>query len=109
MRDAKSFYAKLEAAGEESVRNSLAQGIYGTENRPLVAEWLHQKDAEREGTNKARVDGREQKRVDLAQEANEIARSSAKIARAAHRLSILSAFVALVAVFIAALAYLAKA
>jgi hypothetical protein len=109
LADLKAFYAKLEAAGEQAARDALAQGAYGNEKRPVVEEWLRQKAADRNDAATGRVASREEKRIDLAQEANDIARSSARIARAAHRISVLSIFVALVAALIAALAYLAKA
>ncbi|SRR6266498_1053552 len=109
LEDLNAFYAKLERAGESVARDALAQGAYGKEKRPVVEEWLRRKSAEREEAAKARAEGREEKHVDLAQEANDIAKASAKTARAAFRISVLSVFVALVAALVAALAYLAKA
>jgi hypothetical protein len=108
LRDTNAFFAKLERGGEPAAREALAQGAYGSK-RPLVEEWLRRKATEREEAANARNEGRKEKHVDFAQEANDIARSSLKTARAAYRMAALSVFVALVAALVAALAYVAKA
>ena len=107
--DLDDFYANLEAAGEEAVRQKFLQRAYGTDKRPLVEDWLKRKQSEREEAAKARAEGREEIHVDLAKEANDIAKDSAKTARDAYRMSVFSVIVALMAALIAALAYLAKA
>jgi hypothetical protein len=82
---------------------------YGTDKRPLVEEWLRRKEENRVALTSERAEDRDVARLNLAQDANQIARGSAKTARAAYCISVLSVIVALVATLIAALAYLAKA
>jgi hypothetical protein len=108
-RDLDDFYAKLELAGEDAVREKFLQRAYGTDKRPLVEDWLRRKMAKRNEAANARAETREEVHVDLAKEANDIAKGSAKTARDAYRMSILSVVVAVVAALIAALAYLGKA
>lgn len=45
--DAENLFAELEQGGEPTVRNRLAQGVYGQHKTPLVIEWLHQKEQAR--------------------------------------------------------------
>src|SRR6266705_3984321 len=101
MQDPAVLFPKLERAGEDAVRVSLAQGVYARESWPLVQEWLNRKEAERNAVAAGRIEEREQRRVDLAQEANDIARSAVKTARVA-------VGVAILAVVIAACSYFAK-
>jgi len=51
------FYTKLESTGEKSVREKLAQGVYGSEKIPLINEWLRQQEEKRieEATSRANL------------------------------------------------------
>ena len=107
-KDPEPFFAKLEKAGEEVARTALAQGRYARDKIPLVEEWLRRKDAERGAAAAERVGLREDKRVSLAQEANDIAKSAVKTARIACGISGLAVIVAIGSALIAVLAYIAK-
>ncbi len=46
--DPDEFFAELEETGEDEVRTRLAtQRIYGSDKRPLVEEWLRQRESSR--------------------------------------------------------------
>ncbi len=46
--DPDEFFAELEETGEDEVRTRLAtQRIYGNDKRPLVEEWLRQRESSR--------------------------------------------------------------
>ncbi len=46
--DPDEFFAELEEIGEDEVRTRLAtQRIYGSDKRPLVEEWLRQRESSR--------------------------------------------------------------
>ena len=38
------LHENLEREGESSVRIGLAKGVYGEDKKPIVREWLHQKE-----------------------------------------------------------------
>ena len=44
--DPDELWPKLEVKGLKEVRKLLAQGVYGEKKRPVVEEWVHQKEEE---------------------------------------------------------------
>lgn len=64
----------------------------------MVENWLREKDDAREPEAKARAEGRNEVRVDLAKEANDIARRAGKTARRAFWASFAALLVSIAAV-----------
>lgn len=47
--DTEELKRRLEDTGEDKVRGRLASGIYDSQDRPIVEEWLRSKERERNG------------------------------------------------------------
>lgn len=47
MIDAEELKRRLEESGEDKVRERLASNIYGSQERPIVEEWLLSKEIEK--------------------------------------------------------------
>lgn len=47
MIDAEELKRRLEESGEDKVRERLASNIYGSQERPIVEEWLLSKEREK--------------------------------------------------------------
>ena len=47
MIDAEELKRRLEESGEDKVRERLASNIYGSQERPVVEEWLLSKEREK--------------------------------------------------------------
>ena len=64
--DPKELFPKLEAEGEDAIREKLAQGVYGERRIPLVKEWLEQKSRTRSAAYNQRLEDRLSTKIDLA-------------------------------------------
>lgn len=102
--DKDKFFAKLEAIGEQTVREKLAQGVYGQGKIPLIEEWLRQLDASRSEGTLSRQEERDLEGNELAREANAVAREANVVARSARDEARLSNRMARWAVIIAIIA-----
>jgi len=51
-----ALFSELESTGEKSVREKLAQGVYGSHKIHLIFEWLRQKEEERINAAISRAD-----------------------------------------------------
>lgn len=102
-------WRKLDAVGEDGVRQKLAQGAYGEQKIPLVNEWLGRKERQRNDARAQGQDSREDQSLKLSAEANSIAREGHTLARrsniaawSAVAISLLALAVAIVSVIIEA-------
>ena len=110
----KEFYAELEAAGVEEVRNRIASGTYSVrvgEKGALAQEWVRRKDQEWWLVRQARQDAATTRAVEDASRAADAAERAAKaaerqattakkgtrIARAALVVAIVAALLSLIA------------
>ena len=85
------LFARLEAMGEDSVRNGLLQGIPpadGSEHRLAVEGWLRRKEDERAAASSARKEAREEESLSISRKALANSRLATRIAISAIVLSI---------------------
>ncbi len=109
--DKDKFFVELEAVGEQTVREKLAQGVYGQGKIALINEWLRKLDASRSEGTLLRQEERDLEANDLAREANAFAREANEVARSARdevRLSNRMARWAVIIAIIAAIIAIAK-
>ncbi len=74
------FFDKLENYGEEKVRDMIAEGSIASSIIPWANEWLNKKDRERQSKSEARKEGREEKSLQLAADANSLSKKSILVA-----------------------------
>jgi len=75
--DASSFFARLDAVDELTVRESLAAGRYNEQHAKLAHEWLRRKEEERVSASAAKRDAREEEALSIARDSAASARASA--------------------------------
>lgn len=88
------LFSRLEAMGEDAVRNGLLQGIPpadGSEHRSAVEGWVKMKEAERSSAASTRKEAREEETLSIARKALSNSRLATRIAISAIALSIIMA------------------
>jgi hypothetical protein len=101
MITADELWPKLDADGEDKVREKLAQGVYGQQKIPLVNEWLARKDRQRADAANQHRDAREDETLKLSAEANSIARESNAISRRSNVAAWVAVAISVVALLVA--------
>ena len=103
--DPDQFFAELEELGEDEARKRLAsERIYGGDKRPLVVEWLRQKDQKREDSSSREQIAIAREAAAAARDSADAARDAADEAKAANRLAKQANTIAKIAIAIAAMA-----
>ena len=93
MRESEVIRKRCEELGEARVRQKLAEGHFGSDKRPIIENWLLEKDKEKEAFVKS-------EELDIAREANQISKDSNNLSKIAIGVALISLFVSiLVAIF----------
>ena len=77
------LFSRLEAMGENAVRDGLLQGIPpadGSEHRSAVEGWVRTKEAERASASASRKEAREEETLSIARKALSNSRCATRIA-----------------------------
>jgi hypothetical protein len=85
--DAHELLLKLEADGEDAVREKLALKVYGEQKGRFVEEWLKKKERSRAEAQMARVDQREEESLAISRQANDLAEAALDMSDDANRLA----------------------
>lgn len=94
------FFAALESVGEKTVRENLAQRVYGSDKISLINEWLRQQQERRinEATSAAReaasrAEAATSKQLELTEE-------QLRLTRSANRAAWIAAIAAIIAIIV---------
>lgn len=105
--DKDKLFSELNALGEKSVREKLAQRVYHKDKVPLIQEWLKSLVSSRSEETLLRQAARELEANSIAREANSIARSASeraeeaiRIARDERNISIVALIISIIAIII---------
>ncbi len=99
MDEVEELWQKLEETGEEEVRQRLNSGLYDRSKKaPHVKAWLQKKADERLADQQKRQEERENKALQIANDANEISRRANRIALWAFLVAAVSVVISLIAI-----------
>jgi hypothetical protein len=93
MPDKDALFSKLASAGEKSVREKLAQGVYGPDKINLVHEWLRQREEERINDATSRA-------ASAASRAEAATSEQLRLTRSATRAAWIAAMAAIIAIIV---------
>ena len=98
--DKDKLFSELNALGEKSVREKLAQRVYHKDKVPLIQEWLKSLESSRSEETLLRQAERELEANSIARSASERAEEAIRIARDARNISIVALIISIIAIII---------